>query len=147
MISVVSVLLNPACRVVTLYESPISSSPSYGFKDIGNRLGPFDLVAVPIGAYEPRAMMRASHMNPEEAVQAAVDLGARRAVAIHFGTFDLSDEPLDEPPRRFRQATENAGLGPDWAWVLNIGETRRFATEALLMASTASSNDITAQHN
>ena len=97
-----------------------------GFKAIGQRLGPFDLVAVPIGAYEPRAMMRESHMNPEEAVDAAQDLGASRAVAIHFGTFDLSDEPLAEPPLRFKNAASSQALGEDNAWVLNIGETREF---------------------
>ncbi|MEP6390768.1 MAG: MBL fold metallo-hydrolase [Halioglobus sp.] len=97
-----------------------------GFEDIGNLLGPFDLAAVPIGAYEPRAMMRESHMNPEEAVVAAQDLQAKRAIAMHFGTFDLSDEPLDEPPKRFKAAAVETELGDTDAWVLNIGETRRF---------------------
>ena len=97
-----------------------------GFKMIGDALGPFDLVAVPIGAYEPRAMMRESHMNPEEALDAAIDLRASSAVAIHFGTFDLSDEPLAEPPQRFNEAAKNSELGSDAAWVLDIGETRAF---------------------
>ena len=97
-----------------------------GFEEIGRKLGPFDLAAVPIGAYEPRAMMLESHMNPEEAVRAAQDLRAERALAIHFGTFDLSDEPLDEPPRRFREAALDAEFGDAGAWVLNIGETREF---------------------
>jgi len=97
-----------------------------GFKAIGKKLGPFDLVAVPIGAYEPRAMMRESHMNPEEALSAALDLQARQALAMHFGTFDLSDEPLDEPPRRFMQAAMQSELGNTGAWVLDIGETREF---------------------
>lgn len=70
-----------------------------GFARVAAALGPFDLAAVPIGAYEPSAMMRPSHMNPEEAVRAAVDLEARRAVAMHYGTFQLSDEPLEEPRR------------------------------------------------
>ena len=97
-----------------------------GFARIGQSLGPFDLAAVPIGAYEPSEMMRPSHLNPEEAVQAGVDLGARRAVAMHFGTFDLSDEPLDEPPVRFQAAAEASTLGRQNAWVLKIGETRHF---------------------
>ena len=96
------------------------------FTAIGMSLGPFDLVAVPIGAYEPRAMMRESHMNPEEALQAAIDLRAYRALAIHFGTFDLSDEPLAEPPLRFRNAARNSELGDAAAWILDIGETRSF---------------------
>jgi N-acyl-phosphatidylethanolamine-hydrolysing phospholipase D len=97
-----------------------------GFEAIGQRLGPFDLVAVPIGAYAPRAMMRESHMNPEEALRAAIDLRGSRAVAMHFGTFDLSDEPLAEPPQRFRDAAGNSELGAEAAWVLDIGETRAF---------------------
>lgn len=97
-----------------------------GFARIAAQLGPFDLAAVPIGAYRPVAMMQQSHLNPEEAVRAALDLRARRALAMHFGTFDLSDEPLDEPPRRFRDAAEASRLGTDGAWVLSIGETRRF---------------------
>ena len=97
-----------------------------GFARIGAALGPFDLVTVPIGAYEPRAMMRDSHMNPEEALRAAIDLRATRAMAIHFGTFDLSDEPLAEPPLRFSEAAKNSELGGEAAWILDIGETRTF---------------------
>ena len=97
-----------------------------GFSRIGEALGPFDLAAVPIGAYEPAKMMQDSHMNPEQAVRAALDLDAGKAIAIHFGTFDLSDEPLDEPPRRFLEAAVESRFGVDGAWVLQIGETRQF---------------------
>ena len=97
-----------------------------GFAEIGKRFGPIDLAAMPIGAYLPREMMRIVHVNPEEAARAAVDVGARRVLAMHFGTFDLADEPLDEPPRLFRAEAERLGLGPDRAWVLNIGETREW---------------------
>jgi N-acyl-phosphatidylethanolamine-hydrolysing phospholipase D len=96
------------------------------FARIGEALGPFDLAAVPIGAYEPSEMMRESHMNPEEAVRAALDLGAKQAIGIHFGTFDLSDEPLDEPPRRFLEAAAISGRHSDFAWIFDVGETRRF---------------------
>ena len=97
-----------------------------GFKEIGKRLGPFDLAAIPIGAYTPRAMMKSSHINPEEAVTTALDLAAQSAVAMHFGTFDLSDEALDEPPKRFLRAARDQGLGEENAWVLKVGENRRF---------------------
>jgi N-acyl-phosphatidylethanolamine-hydrolysing phospholipase D len=97
-----------------------------GFERIALALGPFDLVALPIGAYEPIAMMKSSHLNPEEAVQAAIDLRAKRALAIHYGTFDLSDEPLDEPPRRFRAAAAAGELGGEAAWLMQIGEVRDF---------------------
>jgi N-acyl-phosphatidylethanolamine-hydrolysing phospholipase D len=92
-----------------------------GFTEIGTRLGPFDLAAIPVGAYRPSAMMRPVHLDPEEAVQAALDLRASRALAMHFGTFDLTDEPLDEPPARFLAEAARRGLG-DRAWVLR-GDT------------------------
>jgi N-acyl-phosphatidylethanolamine-hydrolysing phospholipase D len=94
-----------------------------GLAEIGQRLGPIDLAALPVGAYEPTAMMSPVHLNPEEAVAAALALGTRRAVGMHFGTFDLSDEPLDEPPRRFLAEAARRGLD-DRAFVMAIGETR-----------------------
>ena len=97
-----------------------------GFALIGRTLGPFDLAAVPIGAYEPVRMMRPFHMDPEQAVQTALDVDAALAVAMHFGTFDLTDEPVDEPPQRFRAAAEASALGAERAWVLRLGETRPF---------------------
>ncbi|MGY8737750.1 MAG: MBL fold metallo-hydrolase [bacterium] len=100
-----------------------------GFSEIGKALGPFHLAAVPIGAYEPTELMRLTHMNPEEAYQAAFDVRAETAVAMHFGTFDLADEPLDEPPKRFLKAAAELD-GPEASaptpWVLSIGEMRRF---------------------
>jgi N-acyl-phosphatidylethanolamine-hydrolysing phospholipase D len=95
-----------------------------GFAEIGERLGPLDLALVPIGAYLPRAMMQRVHMDPEEAVRAALDLRARRVIGMHFGTFDLADEPLDEPPRRF--LAEAATRGLEDASVMRVGETRTF---------------------
>jgi N-acyl-phosphatidylethanolamine-hydrolysing phospholipase D len=97
-----------------------------GFKAIGKHLERFDLAAMPIGAYAPTAMMQSSHMNPEEAVQAALDLNAKNMVAMHYGTFDLSDEPLDEPPRRFFRAAAQQGVDLRSVWVMKVGETRRF---------------------
>ncbi|MBI3782649.1 MAG: MBL fold metallo-hydrolase [Deltaproteobacteria bacterium] len=97
-----------------------------GFKEIGERLGPIDLAAVPIGAYDPESIMRFVHMNPEEAIHAAVDLRAKHAIAMHWGTFDLTDEPIDEPPKRFHAAAEKVGWNSDVAWILAVGETRRW---------------------
>ncbi len=97
-----------------------------GFKAIGARLGPFDLAAVPIGAYEPREMMRDAHVNPEEAVAVGVDVAGKRLLGVHFGTFDLADEPLDEPPVRMRTAGRAQGLSDEDVWILDIGETRAF---------------------
>lgn len=69
-----------------------------GFRDIGAKLGRIDAAMLPIGAYEPRWFMRQQHMNPEDAVQAFMDLRAERFVAMHWGTFKLTDEPIGEPP-------------------------------------------------
>ena len=96
------------------------------FARMGRRLGPFDLAALAIGAYRPEAMMRPLHLDPEEAVRAGRELRAERLLGIHFGTFDLADEPLDEPPRRFRAAGAEAGYPADRVWVLDVGETRAF---------------------
>ena len=97
-----------------------------GFRALRERFGRIDVAALPIGAYEPAEIMRFVHLDPEEAVRAALDLGARHTVAMHWGTFDLTDEPPDEPPRRFRAAADAADLGPERAWVLAVGETRRW---------------------
>jgi N-acyl-phosphatidylethanolamine-hydrolysing phospholipase D len=94
------------------------------FKLIGERLGPIDLAAIPIGAYLPSEIMHVVHTTPEEAIQIAEDVRARRVVAMHFGTFDLSDEPVDQPPRRFLAEAERRGWGDDRAWVMKVGETR-----------------------
>ena len=83
---------------------------STDFEETRNRLGEADLAAIPIGAYEPRDFMVESHCTPEEAVQIFRDLGARLAVAIHWGTFKLTLEPLAEPPVRLDQAMRDAGL-------------------------------------
>ena len=84
----------------------------------------FDLGLVPIGAYEPRLLMRQVHTTPEEAVEIGRDLRIKRLVAKHWGTIQLTDEPLFEPPGRFLKAAEAAGYTNDDVWVMKIGETR-----------------------
>jgi N-acyl-phosphatidylethanolamine-hydrolysing phospholipase D len=94
------------------------------FADTRARGGAVDLALLAIGAYEPRWFMQAQHMDPAEAVQAHKDLGARRSIAIHWGTFALTDEPLDQPPRDLAQARRAAGVADDEFAMLRIGETR-----------------------
>jgi N-acyl-phosphatidylethanolamine-hydrolysing phospholipase D len=96
------------------------------FKEIGARLGPFDLAAVPIGAYLPPVIMKMSHTTPEEALQVLLDVRGERLVPIHWGTFDLAEEPVDEPPRRLAAEARRLGLDPDRVWTLKHGETRRW---------------------
>jgi L-ascorbate metabolism protein UlaG (beta-lactamase superfamily) len=94
------------------------------FPELGRNGRPFDVSVLPIGAYEPRLLMQAVHVNPEEAVRIARDLDARRIVAMHWGTIQLTDEPAFEPPIRFRTAARAAGYRDDQTWVMAIGETR-----------------------
>ena len=102
------------------------------FGRIGERFGPFDLALMPVGAYEPRWFMRVVHMTPEEALQALDELrrgtGATDVpcmVPIHWGTFKLTDEAMDEPPRRTRDEWVRRGWPPERLWQLAHGETRR----------------------
>ncbi|HXJ23417.1 MAG TPA: MBL fold metallo-hydrolase [Polyangia bacterium] len=94
-----------------------------GFREIGRRFPNIDAALLPIGAYDPAWFMSKQHMNPEEALQAFTDLGARRVIAMHWGTFKLTDEPLDEPPALFREKAEARGLARQAAHVAAIGET------------------------
>ena len=93
------------------------------FGAIGERYGPFDVALMPIGAYEPRWFMRYLHMNPEEAVAAFRALNARVMVPIHWGTFKLTDEAMDEPPIRARAAWDAAGFPHSGYRQLAHGET------------------------
>jgi N-acyl-phosphatidylethanolamine-hydrolysing phospholipase D len=93
------------------------------FKETGDRLGPFDLAALPIGSYTPRQIAGPVHISPEEAVQAALDLRAARLLGVHWGTFALAREPYDEPPVRLRAEVARRGIDPGRAWILRPGET------------------------
>jgi L-ascorbate metabolism protein UlaG (beta-lactamase superfamily) len=91
-----------------------------GFREIGTRLRP-EIALLPIGAYEPPSF-RNVHTSPEDALQAFLDLGARRLVPMHYGTFRLSHEPMEEPVPRLLAAAERAGVR-DKVRVLGEGET------------------------
>lgn len=94
-----------------------------GFAEIGRRLGPIDYALLPIGAYEPRWFMEPQHMNPEDAGRAFLDLGAKNFVAMHWGTFKLTDEPLSEPPRRIASWWKEQNLDPSRLHILDFGQT------------------------
>jgi len=98
---------------------------SQDFRDIAARVGPIDVAALPIGGYAPRWFMRTQHIDPAEAVQIHLDLGARHSLAIHWGTFDdLTDESLYEPPQQLAEVLAARGLQPESFWVFKHGETR-----------------------
>jgi N-acyl-phosphatidylethanolamine-hydrolysing phospholipase D len=104
---------------------------SKDFSDIGQRLGPFDMAFIPIGAYAPRWFMKVMHVDIPEAVQVREDLRAERAIGMHWGTFEsLADEPLDEPPVELARQRRARGLTPAQFDVLKIGETRRLERAA-----------------
>jgi L-ascorbate metabolism protein UlaG (beta-lactamase superfamily) len=71
-----------------------------GFAEIGRRFPELDVAMLPIGGYEPAWFMEHYHLNPEQAGRAFVELGAHRLVPMHWGTFQLTDEPLCEPVER-----------------------------------------------
>ena len=122
----------------TLWTSMALASPArkvwfggdtgYGevFREIGERAGPFDLALVGIGAYEPRIIMEASHATPEEGVMIARDIRAKAAVGMHWGSIMLTPEDPFEAPGRFRQAALEQQFGEANAWIMQVGEVRRF---------------------
>jgi L-ascorbate metabolism protein UlaG (beta-lactamase superfamily) len=93
------------------------------FEEVRASVGAIELALLPIGAYEPRWFMRPAHMNPADAVQAHLDLQARLSVAMHFGTFRLTDEAWDDPPRHLGEALDARGVPRDRFRVLRPGET------------------------
>ncbi|MCB5168965.1 MBL fold metallo-hydrolase [Streptomyces bambusae] len=100
------------------------------FAEIGRRHPGIDLALLPIGAYAPRWWLREVHADPEEAVQACLDLGARRMAPMHWATFVLSAEPVLEPLRRVRAAWDRAGLPRDALWDLPVGGSRTLVSPA-----------------
>jgi len=108
---------------------------SRDFSDLKNRVkelqtpdlgGGFDLALIGIGAYAPRWFMSEQHVNPSEAIKIHQDLAAKHSIGVHWGTFNLSDEALDQPPKDLAQARDAVGMDKDEFAVIAIGETRKF---------------------
>ena len=98
--------------------------------------GGFDLALLPIGAYEPRWFMQSQHVNVEEALKIHADVGAKASLGVHWGTFELTDEPLDEPPRQLARQRAELGLAADAFFTLAVGESRRIPPRAQARAQT-----------
>ena len=98
---------------------------AYGghFRLTRERLGPMRMALMPIGAYEPRWFMKEVHMVPEESVQAFLDLQCEFALGIHWGCFQLTEEPILEPVERLIAARGAAGIAPERFRVLDPGQS------------------------
>ena len=107
---------------VTIYFAG-DSGYSRQFGEIGERCPGIDVALIPIGAYEPRWFMTPVHMNPDEAVRAHLDVGARVSIGMHFGTFQLTDEAIDEPILALDRARVDHDVHADAFRVLDFGET------------------------
>jgi len=105
------------------YHSGDTAMSADVFRAIAQRCPPIDWAMLPIGAYEPTWFMASQHMGPEEAGRAWELLGARTLVAMHWGTFKLTDEPIGEPPERTRAWFDAKGQR-ERLWVMDVGETR-----------------------
>ncbi len=104
-----------------------------GFKEIGRRVGPFDIALLPIGAYLPRWFMEPVHLSPSQALDVCSELEAVFLVPIHWGTFELADDPSMLPPTELLDHAAQDEIGLDRCWIMSHGETRdvRLAIETL----------------
>jgi len=94
------------------------------FQEIGDEIGGFDYALLPIGTYGNRKYGFNNHMNPAESFQAGLDLKAQTMIAIHWGTINLSEEPLFEPAELFRKVALDKWFDLKCLWIFKIGETR-----------------------
>jgi len=99
------------------------------FAWIAKRFAPIDLAFLPIGAYEPRWFMSYHHMNPDDALKAHLDLGARRSVGMHFGCWQLTDEGINQPVVDLEQAMKARGVSRDAFWVPEVGASYRLRVD------------------
>ena len=99
---------------------------SKDFIEIKKRLGNPDIAFIPIGAYSPRRIMKKSHMNPEEALDAAFDLGAKKSVGMHWGTFILTTEPIKEPKIVLNDLIKKNKLSNDFFVTIKPGAILKF---------------------
>ena len=93
------------------------------FREIGERLGPFRLAMIPIGGYAPRYFMASAHIDPAQAVDVHLEVGAQQSLPIHWGTFQLTIEPILEPARLLVDEMQRRGLPLEQFHPVNIGDT------------------------
>ncbi|TCD66920.1 hypothetical protein EIP91_000759 [Steccherinum ochraceum] len=113
-------------RTVRKGEDPESVPTCPAFKEIGEKLGPFDLAMIPIGAYDPRALFSGVHAHPADSVRIFKDVRAKKALAMHWGTWILTSEPIMEPPTELRRECDKAHITQEEFDICALGETRAF---------------------
>jgi L-ascorbate metabolism protein UlaG (beta-lactamase superfamily) len=117
------VIETPGGRIYAVGDSAYGDGRH--FREAQRRYGPLRLAILPIGAYEPRWFMSDQHMNPAEAVKAFIDCGAELAFGHHYGTFQLTDEPIDAPLIALAEALKDAEIPPDRFHALVPGQVRQ----------------------
>lgn len=123
------VIETPAGRIYCVADSGYGNGRH--FRAARERYGPFRLAILPIGAYEPRWFMGDQHMNPAEAVKAFLDSGAEFAIGHHYGTFQLTDEGIDEPEAALTKARVEAEVDPERFRLLKPGQVWEFEAKAI----------------
>jgi N-acyl-phosphatidylethanolamine-hydrolysing phospholipase D len=113
---------NTADKFTAWFGGDTAYNP-YQFKEIGQALEEVDLAMIPIGAYEPRWFMKTQHVNPLDAVEIFKDINAKSAFGIHWNTFVLTAEAVDEPPKALERALQKNGLDAELFQAMNIGAT------------------------
>ncbi len=107
----------------TIWYSGDTGYNPHQFNEIGEKFKTIDLALISIGAYEPRWFMKEMHINPSEAVKIHLDIGSKHSIAVQWGTFQLTSEPIDDPPRRLKEALDRKGIPAEDFELLKIGET------------------------
>ncbi|KAI0688993.1 beta-lactamase superfamily domain-containing protein [Cytidiella melzeri] len=105
-------------------EADVPTCPA--FAEIGERIGPFDLAMIPIGAYHPQHFFSSVHASPMDSVRIFEDVKAKKALAMHWGTWLLTTEPIMEPPELLRKECHKSGIPEGDFDICGLGETRVF---------------------
>lgn len=121
--------VNPRRKFTAWFGGDTAYNP-YQFKEIGEALVEVDLAMIPIGAYEPRWFMKTQHVNPLDAVEIFKDINAKSAFGIHWNTFVLTAEAVDEPPKALARALLKNGVNEALFQAMPIGETWTDAAQA-----------------